>query len=211
MSELNAAPTTDRLSWTKDAAGVLTSGGGRFTVTPPAHKANTRGYELRDGGTLVMKGTQKACRAGAELLLPPPAAAVTEEEVDALLASVPLLSDEERIQLMAQPDPSAPEAVTEVAEAVALPADPAPVTEEVELTPAAAPAPKVVTAGKDGYGARLGTNVAKINAALTAEPQTVVQLARAAGLYPDTTWPHLKKLAAAGKITRTDAGYRLNG
>lgn len=81
-------------------------------------------------------------------------------------------------------------------------APPAPKTAE-------GPAPKAVTpkGDKDEFGARVGTNVAKINACLSLAPKTTAQLAREAGLYPDTSWPHLKKLAEQGRLAKTEEGY----
>lgn len=59
---------------------------------------------------------------------------------------------------------------------------------------------------KDAFGSLLGTNRAKINACLTKTPKTMAELLKETGLKV-TYYQHLKQLAAAKLVKKTDKGY----
>lgn len=61
----------------------------------------------------------------------------------------------------------------------------------------------------DDWGTRLGTNRAKVNAAFNTTPQTVKQIAEAAGLQNFSCHQHLKELVERGLIVHTMTGYIL--
>jgi hypothetical protein len=72
----------------------------------------------------------------------------------------------------------------------------------------AATAAKTAGAAVDAFGSRLGSKAAKVNACLTKEPKKMPQIISEAGM-DQTFYNHLNKLAAAGKVLRTEEGYRL--
>src|SRR5207245_1868425 len=64
--------------------------------------------------------------------------------------------------------------------------------------------------GRDRFGSRIGSKAAKVNQILTTTPKTPNRIKREAGIPAATTiFGHLKKLVEAGRVVRTDAGYRL--
>lgn len=62
---------------------------------------------------------------------------------------------------------------------------------------------------RDAFGSLLGSKQAAINAALTAEPQTMKEIVARAGIVDRTFYNHLKRLAAAGKIVKDGGKFRL--
>jgi hypothetical protein len=64
-------------------------------------------------------------------------------------------------------------------------------------------------AERDKFGARLGTDVAKFNAALTAKPQKMADIVKKAGLK-GTFYNHANKLVENGFLIKSDDGLALN-
>ncbi len=62
--------------------------------------------------------------------------------------------------------------------------------------------------GKDRFGARLGSKVARVNAALSTKPQTMQELMGKAGVE-DTCYGQMRKLIEAGAVVKSDKGYAL--
>jgi predicted ArsR family transcriptional regulator len=73
-------------------------------------------------------------------------------------------------------------------------------------TPAAKQA---APAAKDQFGSRVTSQAATINAAMTAKPQTVAEVATATELDPARVRSHLAYLVGKGFIVSGDSGYSL--
>lgn len=81
--------------------------------------------------------------------------------------------------------------------------------EKQEKKPAKKPAAeKKEAVEKDRFGMRLGTRAARINAVLSAKPQTIKEIQKAAK-YNKSIHGHMKKLEELGFVANTDKGWKV--
>jgi formylglycine-generating enzyme required for sulfatase activity/serine/threonine protein kinase len=69
-------------------------------------------------------------------------------------------------------------------------------------------APATAKAGRDRFGSRLGSDRARANAVLTAEPKSMARIVKEAGL-DRTVFKHMNRLAEKGLVVKTKEGYVL--
>lgn len=71
------------------------------------------------------------------------------------------------------------------------------------------PAAKTTSAGRDKYGSRLGSQTAAINAAMSAKPQTVADIAAATKLPPARIQSHMAWMRTNNFAAKSEQGWAL--